>query len=211
MALTGQIIRILLADDHPMMREGLRSTLERERDMKVVGEAADGAEAIALFQELRPAVTLVDLQMPKVDGIQAINEIHSQYPDAALVVLTTYPGDARVMRAMAVGAMSYLLKTASSEEIVRIVRAAAGGRKIVTGDVLQDVQAHLGDEILSPRELAALRLVAQGLTNRAIGDALGVSEDTIKTRMKNILAKLGAKDRAEAVTIAVRRGFLDLP
>jgi len=210
-ALTGQIIRILLADDHPMMREGLRSTLERERDMKVVGEAADGAEAIALFQELRPAVTLVDLQMPKVDGIQAINEIHSQYPDAALVVLTTYPGDARVMRAMAVGAMSYLLKTASSEEIVRIVRAAAGGRKIVTGDVLQDVQAHLGDEILSPRELAALRLVAQGLTNRAIGDALGVSEDTIKTRMKNILAKLGAKDRAEAVTIAVRRGFLDLP
>jgi len=179
--------------------------------MKVVGEAADGAEAIALFQELRPAVTLVDLQMPKVDGIQAINEIHSQYPDAALVVLTTYPGDARVMRAMAVGAMSYLLKTASSEEIVRIVRAAAGGRKIVTGDVLQDVQAHLGDEILSPRELAALRLVAQGLTNRAIGDALGVSEDTIKTRMKNILAKLGAKDRAEAVTIAVRRGFLDLP
>ncbi|HTV87174.1 MAG TPA: response regulator transcription factor [Dyella sp.] len=202
---------MLLADDHPMMREGLRSTLERERDMKVVGEAADGAEAIALFQELRPAVTLVDLQMPKVDGIQAINEIHSQYPDAALVVLTTYPGDARVMRAMAVGAMSYLLKTASSEEIVRIVRAAAGGRKIVTGDVLQDVQAHLGDEILSPRELAALRLVAQGLTNRAIGDALGVSEDTIKTRMKNILAKLGAKDRAEAVTIAVRRGFLDLP
>jgi DNA-binding NarL/FixJ family response regulator len=207
--INDRIIRILLVDDHPMMREGLRSTLERERDMKVVGEASDGAEAIEQFHELLPNVTLVDLQMPKVDGIQAITEIHREYPMAPLVVLTTYPGDGRVARALEVGALSYLLKTASSEEIIRTVRYAAKGTKVVASDVMQDVNAHRGHETPTPRELAVLRLVAQGLTNYAIGAALGVSEDTVKTRMKSILAKLDAKDRAHAVTIAIRRGFLD--
>jgi DNA-binding NarL/FixJ family response regulator len=203
------IIRILLVDDHPMMREGLRSTLERERDMKVVGEASDGGEAIEQFRELLPTVTLMDLQMPKIDGIQAIVEIHRDYPNAPLVVLTTYPGDGRVTRAMEVGAMSYLLKTASSDEIIRTVRSAALGKKVVTSELMQDIHEYQGHETPTPRELAVLRMVAQGLTNRAIGAALRVSEDTIKTRMKSILAKLGAKDRAHAVTIAIRRGFLD--
>ena len=209
MAATDRIIRILIVDDHPMMREGLRSTLEKERDMKVVGEASDGSEAVAMFRQLRPTVTLLDLQMAPVDGIQAIREIHAEFPDAALIVLTTYPGDARVTRAMNSGAMSYLLKTASSDELVHTVRAAADGKKMVDPTVLQEINAHHGHEGLSPRELMVLRMVAQGLTNRAIGVALRVSEDTIKTRMKSILAKLDANDRSHAVTIAVRRGFID--
>ena len=209
MAATDRIIRILIVDDHPMMREGLRSTLEKERDMKVVGEASDGGEAIAQFRQLRPTVTLLDLQMAPVDGLQAIGEIHAEFPEAPLIVLTTYPGDARVTRAMNSGAMSYLLKTASSDEIVQTVRYAADGKKVIASAVLEDVNAHQGHEVLSPRERMVLRMVAQGLTNRAIGVALRVSEDTIKTRMKSILAKLGANDRSHAVTIAVRRGFID--
>lgn len=209
MASVDRIIRILIVDDHPMMREGLRSTLERERDMKVVGEASDGGDAISQFRSLLPTVALVDLQMDPIDGVQAIVEIHREFPEAPLVVLTTYPGDARVLRALRSGAMSYLLKTASSEEIVRTVRFAADGKKVVAAEIMQDVNAHQGSEALTPRELMVLRLVAQGLSNRAIGDGLRVSEDTIKTRMKSILSKLGAKDRAHAVTIAIRRGFLD--
>lgn len=209
MAATDRIIRILIVDDHPMMREGLRSTLEKERDMKVVGEASDGEEAIEQFRELQPTVTLLDLQMAPVDGIQAIGEIHAEFPEAPLIVLTTYPGDARVTRAMKSGAMSYLLKTASSEEIVQTVRYAADGKRMIAPAVLEDVNAHQGHEVLSPRERMVLRMVAQGLTNRAIGVSLRVSEDTIKTRMKSILAKLEANDRSHAVTIAVRRGFID--
>jgi DNA-binding NarL/FixJ family response regulator len=208
-ASVDRIIRILIVDDHPMMREGLRSTLERERDMKVVGEACDGGDAVSQFRSLLPTVALVDLQMAPVDGLQAIVEIHCEFPDAPLIVLTTYPGDARVLRALRSGAMSYLLKTASSEEIVRTVRYAADGKKVVATEIMLDVNAHQGLESLNPRELMVLRLVAQGLTNRAIGDGLRVSEDTIKTRMKSILSKLGAKDRAHAVTIAILRGFLD--
>lgn len=177
--------------------------------MKVVGEASDGGDAISQFRSLLPTVALVDLQMDPIDGVQAIVEIHREFPEAPLVVLTTYPGDARVLRALRSGAMSYLLKTASSEEIVRTVRFAADGKKVVAAEIMQDVNAHQGSEALTPRELMVLRLVAQGLSNRAIGDGLRVSEDTIKTRMKSILSKLGAKDRAHAVTIAIRRGFLD--
>ncbi|HTV87172.1 MAG TPA: response regulator transcription factor [Dyella sp.] len=206
-----QIIRILLVDDHPMMREGLRCTLERERDIKVVAEASDGHEAIAMFRELQPEVALIDLQMPRVDGIEAISEIRSDYPDARLIVLTTYSGDGRVARAMAAGAISYLLKTASSEEIVETVRRALDGRKVVTHWLLHDLHAHHGYESPTARELAVLRRVAQGLTNRAIGLELRISEDTVKTRMKSVSAKLEAKDRAHAVTIAMRRGFLDEP
>lgn len=209
MSSMDRIIRVLIVDDHPMMREGLRSTLERERDMKVVGEASDGGDAIVQFRDLQPTITLIDLQMAPTDGLQAIVEIHREFPDAPLIVLTTYPGDARVSRALQSGAMSYLLKTASSEDIVRTIRCAVAGKKVVASEVLQDVTAHQGLEGLSPRELMVLRLVAQGLTNRAIGDRLRVSEDTIKTRMKSILAKLGARDRAHAVTLAIRRGFLD--
>jgi len=204
------IIRILIADDHPMMREGLRSTLEVERDMKIVGEVADGAEAVESFARLRPDVVLMDLQMPRFDGAYAIEAIRSASPDTPIVVLTTYLGDARVSRAMALGATSYLLKTASSDEIVATVRSAFCGRRHISPDALEDMATYRGGELLSERELAVLRLVSQGLSNREIGEQLLLAEETVKTRMKSILSKLHANDRTHAVTIAILRGFLDI-
>ena len=202
-------IRILIADDHPVMRQGLRAILAQEPDMQVIGEAGDGAETIAKFKELRPEVTLIDLQMPKVDGLQAISAIRACEPGALLVVLTTYPGDARVNRALSLGATSYILKTATSDEIAAALRAARAGKTIVAPTIAREITALQGIEDLSTREVSVLRLVAQGNSNRSIGKALNVSEETVKTRIKNILAKLGAHDRTHAVTIAVRRGYLD--
>lgn len=204
-----QRIRLLIVDDHPVMRDGLRAAVEREADLQVVGEAADGAEGIAQFRALLPDVTLLDLQMPRVDGLQAITTIRSEYPSACIVVLTTYPGDARVTRAMTLGATSYLLKTACREEILQAIRSAAAGRHVVAPEVAHEINAHRGSEGLTIRELSVLRLVAEGKSNRAIGEALFVSEDTIKARMKSILSKLEADDRTHAVTIAIRRGFID--
>lgn len=209
MASIARKIKILIADDHPVMRQGLRAMLEQESDMEVVGEAGDGAQAIAQFQLLRPDVTLIDLQMPTVDGLQAVAAIRSFTPDAVLVVLTTYPGDARVNRALSLGAMSYILKTASSEEITGALRAAMSGKAVVAPTVAHDIAVFKGSETLSARELSVLRLVALGNSNRSIGQALNISEETVKTRIKNILAKLGASDRTHAVTLAVKRGFLD--
>jgi DNA-binding NarL/FixJ family response regulator len=204
------IIRILIADDHPMMREGLRSTLEIERDMKIVGEVADGAEAVESFARLRPDVVLMDLQMPRYDGAYAIEAIRCASPDAIIVVLTTYLGDARVSRAMALGATSYLLKTASSNEIVATVRSAFFGRRHISPSALDEVGTYRGSELLSTRELGVLRLASQGLSNREIGEHLQLAEETVKTRMKSILSKLHANDRTHAVTIAILRGFLDI-
>jgi DNA-binding NarL/FixJ family response regulator len=206
---TAAKIRILIADDHPVMRQGLRAMLEQEGDMEVIGEAGDGAQAIAQFQLLRPDITLIDLQMPKVDGLQAISAIRAFAPSALIVVLTTYPGDARVNRALSLGATSYILKTASSEEIAGTLRGALSGKTMVAPTIAQDISAFKGMEPLSARELSVLRLVALGNSNRSIGQALNVSEETVKTRIKNILAKLGALDRTHAVTLAVKRGFLD--
>ncbi|WP_448095947.1 response regulator transcription factor [Luteibacter yeojuensis] len=204
------IIRILIADDHPMMREGLRSTLELERDMKIVGVAADGAEAVESYERLRPDVVLMDLQMPRYDGAYAIETIRRTCPNASIVVLTTYMGDARVSRAMALGATSYLLKTASSDEIVATVRSAYCGRRHVSPNALDGTRAYHGQELLSARELGVLRLVARGFSNREIGEELELAEETVKTRMKSILAKLHANDRTHAVTIAILRGILDI-
>ncbi|MEP7186829.1 MAG: response regulator transcription factor [Rhodanobacter sp.] len=202
-------IRVLIVDDHPVMRDGLRAAIEQEADMQVVGEAADGAVAIEQYRLLQPDVTLIDLQMPRVDGLEAIMGIRADFPRAVMVVLTTYPGDARVTRAMKLGATSYLLKSACRDEILHAVRAAAAGRHVVAAEAAQDIANHLGSESLTLRELGVLRLVAEGKSNRAIAEALYVTEDTIKARMKSILAKLEASDRTHAVTIAVRRGFLD--
>lgn len=209
MAPTAAKIRILIADDHPVMRQGLRAMLEQESDMEVIGEANDGAQAIEHFHVLRPDVTLIDLQMPNVDGLQAITAIREFAPAALFVVLTTYPGDARVNRALSLGATSYILKTASSEEIAGALRGALSGKAVVAQTIAQDMSAFKGMEPLSARELSVLRLVALGNSNRSIGQALNVSEETVKTRIKNILAKLGALDRTHAVTLAVKRGFLD--
>ncbi|MEP6881877.1 MAG: response regulator transcription factor [Dokdonella sp.] len=200
---------MLIADDHPVMRDGLRAAIEQEADMEVVGEAADGGEAIALFRQLHPQVTLLDLQMPRVDGLEAITTIRAEFPQATIVVFTTYPGDARVARAMTLGATSYLLKTARRNEILEAVRGAARGRHVVAAELAHDVAVHRGAETLTVRELSVLRLVAEGKSNRAIAAHLCVSEDTIKSRMKSIMVKLRAQDRTHAVTLALRRGFID--
>lgn len=202
-------IRILIADDHPLMRDGLRAAIAQEEDMEVVGEASDGAQAIERHRALQPDVTLIDLQMPNVDGLEAIQAIRAEFPSALMVVLTTFPGDARVTRAMKLGAISYLLKSACREEILRAVRAAAAGHHMVAAEAAQSIANHLGSESLTLRELSVLRLVAEGKSNRDIAHALNISEDTVKARMKSLMAKLDAEDRTHAVTIAIRRGFME--
>jgi DNA-binding NarL/FixJ family response regulator len=204
------VIRILIADDHPIMRSGLRAALDKERDMKVIVEASDGAEAIERFEELKPDLVVMDLQMPKVDGIQAIKAIHERDPEIRIVVLTTYPGDARINRALSSGATSYLLKTAADREIVETVRAAYCGRKHLTTDVLNEVAQCRDLDSLNVREICALDLASQGKSNREIGAHLHVSEETIKTRIKSILSKLQAKDRTHAVKIAIHRGYIEM-
>lgn len=202
-------IRVLITDDHPAVRRGLVGAIEAEPDMMVAGEAKDGAEAVAQFRRLRPDAVLIDLQMPHMDGLEAIAAIRAEAPHAVIVVLTTYAGDARVMRALTMGATSYLLKSADLVDIVQAVRAAVGGKHVMDAGVARDLARHAGSERLTPRELSVLRLAAAGQGNRAIADALGISEDTVKSRMRNIMGKLGAEDRTHAVTIAIHRGFLD--
>jgi DNA-binding NarL/FixJ family response regulator len=206
-----QQLRIMVADDHPVMREGLRLMIDQQPDMRVVAEARDGAEAIAQFRLHQPDAILMDLRMPHMDGLAAIRILHDISPTARIVVLTTYPGDARVSHALSMGATSYLLKTATSAEIISALRGAAGGHITLGPDVMRDVREWKGAESLSEREIHVLRLVAIGKQNRVIGEELHISEDTVKTRLKNILGKLDARDRTHAVTIALRRGFINSP
>jgi DNA-binding NarL/FixJ family response regulator len=202
-------IRILIADDHPSMREGLRATLERQKDMKVVAEADDGAAAVTLFREHHPDLTLMDLQMPTLDGFGAIAGIRAQDPQAVIVALTSYAGDARVGRALSAGAASYVLKTSRSRDIVAALRRTLSGEKVLDDPIAQDLAAYAGHEMLTPREISVLQLVAGGHINRDIGRKLNVSEEAVKARTKSIFAKLNARDRAHAVTIARQRGFID--
>ena len=202
-------IRVLIADDHPAMRGGLHAIIDQQPDMSVVAEAGDGAEAVNACRTARPNVILMDLQMPRMDGVEAIDLIHREDPGMPIVVLTTYSGDARVSRALAAGAMSYLLKTATGTAILGAIRSASSGRRIFAAEVAQELAQHVGMERLSERDIDVLKLVSRGNQNRRIGKALNVSEETIKTRMKNILAKLRARDRAHAVSIARIRGFMD--
>ncbi|WP_445147469.1 response regulator transcription factor [Dyella sp. Tek66A03] len=202
-------IRVLIADDHPIMRDGLAALIESAADMTVVGQAVDGAEAIVRYRELRPDVTLIDLQMPGVDGLQAITSVKSEFPEARVVVLTSYPGDARVKEALSRGASAYLLKSAAREEILMAVRSVTGGKRVLASELAGDIASHAWSEMLSDREVSVLRLVAIGYTNKRIADVLCVSEDAVKARLKNIMAKLDALDRTHAVTLARNRGFLD--
>jgi DNA-binding NarL/FixJ family response regulator len=198
--------RVLLADDHPAMREGLVSMLARE-NMDVIAQAADGTEAVRLFDEHRPDLTLMDLQMPLQDGLAATKAILQKYPNALIVVLTSYEGDVRVSRALGAGARSYILKTSSPKEFGDAIRRVLRGDVIVVPPVL--AAASRGEDHLTAREISVVKLIAHGVLNRDIGKSLNVSEHTIKARIKSILSKLGANDRSHAVTVARERGYLD--
>jgi DNA-binding NarL/FixJ family response regulator len=202
-------IRVLIADDHPMMRESLGFILEKQDDICVIGEAANGAEAVAKTSELHPDVILMDLQMPKMDGLEAISILREDHPRTYVIVLTTYPGDARAARALALGATAYLLKSAPSCLILEAIRAATAGRSVIDSKVAQEIARYRGLESLSAREISVLELVKKGMRNAQIAEVLDIAEETVKSRIKSVLAKLGARDRTQAVTVAMRRGFLE--
>lgn len=204
------MIRILIADDHPMMREGIAATLQAQGDMEIVGVAANGEEAIAQFARHRPDVSLLDLQMPVKDGLEAIVGIRALHPDARIVVLTTFSGDARVIGALKAGAKAYLLKDVPGDELAETVRRVYTGSSVVARIAQQEVDHHSPADKLSARELDVLRLAANGNSNRAIGEILSISEPTVKTHMSTILVKLGASDRTHAVTLALKRGYISL-
>jgi len=203
------LIRVLVVDDHPVVREGIVALLGRQADMVAVGEAADGAEAVARFGELAPDVTLMDMQMSGMGGVEATERIRRVAPEARILVLTTYPGDAHVVRAMRAGAAGYLLKNCVRKELIDAIRLVHAGRRAMSPDVAHELAIHALDGRLTDRELAVLRLVADGHSNKEIAAQLTLSTDTIKAHLKSIFAKLGVDDRTGAVTVAARRGFID--
>jgi two-component system, NarL family, response regulator len=203
-------IRVLAADDHPVVRAGIAAMLANEPDIDVVAQASNGAEAVALFEARRPDVVLMDLQMPKVDGVSAIRAIREIDPGARVVALTTYDGDADIHRALSAGACAYLLKDAMIDQLIDAIRSAAAGKRIIPAPVASRLAEFVPRADLTGRELEVLQHVANGLGNKEIAGAIGRSTDTVKAHLENVFRKLDARDRAHAVTIAVQRGFIHL-
>jgi DNA-binding NarL/FixJ family response regulator len=203
-------IRVLAVDDHPLVREGIAGLIGVQPDMTLVGEAANGREAVQQFRTHRPDVTLMDLQMPEMNGLDALITIRTEFPEARIVVLTTYEGDMQILRAVKAGAQGYLLKNTLHSELLRTIRAVHAGKKSLSPEVSLQIAEHMSDESLTPAEVAVLRLIAAGNANKEIGDQLGVTEDTVKGRVKSILAKLGANDRTHAAIIGLKRGIIEL-
>ncbi|MDG2519379.1 response regulator transcription factor [Lysobacter soli] len=203
-------IRILVVDDHPVLRDGVAALLANQTDMTMVGEANNGREAIERWRELRPDVTLMDLQMPGMNGVDAIGAIHAEHPQARIIVLTTYAGDVQAVRALRAGAAGYLLKRSLRTELVDAIRDVHRGQRHVHRDVAGEIAVHVADEPLSEREVAILRQVSMGQANKQIALRLGLSEETVKGHLKSIFAKLDVADRTHAVTVAVRRGIIEL-
>jgi two-component system, NarL family, response regulator len=206
----GTRIRVLTADDHPVVRAGITAMLASERDIEVVGAASNGAEAIALFQSQRPDVVLMDLQMPKVDGVAATRTIRDIDPDARVIALTTYDGDADIHRALSAGACAYLIKDAMIDQLVGAIRSAAAGKRVIPPAVASRLAEFVPRVELSARELEVLQHVARGMGNKEIAELIGRSSETVKAHLESIFRKLEARDRAHAVTIALQRGFLHL-
>jgi DNA-binding NarL/FixJ family response regulator len=209
--MTGaSVITVLVVDDHPFMRSGLAGEINSQPDMRVVAEANDGRECLEKFKKHLPDVTLLDLRMPNMNGLDALKAIRAVKPDARVIILTTLVADVQVYRALQAGAMGYLLKSLLQDELVDTVRAVMKGQKRMPPEIASEIALHATDEDLTERELSVLRVISKGCSNKIIGAELGISEHTIKNHVQNILAKLGANDRTHAVTIALQRGFIEM-
>jgi DNA-binding NarL/FixJ family response regulator len=205
----GNRIRILTVDDHPLILEGIASVLQRQPDMELVGEASDGFEAIEAFAKFRPDVSLIDLQMPGMNGVDTIIAILEKWPGARCVVLTTYAGDVQATRALKAGAKGYLLKSMLRKDLVDTIRTVHSGKSRIPAEIATELASHLTSDALSAREIEVLRMVGEGCSNKIVADHLKISEDTVKGHMRSILSKLNANDRTHAVMIAVKRGFIE--
>jgi len=203
-------IRVLTVDDHALIREGIAALIANQKDMSLVGEASNGREAVEQFRLHRPDVTLMDLQMPEMNGIDALIAIRSEFSDARIIVLTTYAGDALCKRAMKAGAQAYILKGNVRKDLLDTIRAVRAGKKILHAEVAAELATHAADDALSEREIEVLSLIAAGNSNKLVADELAISEDTVKGHVKSILSKLGVNDRTHAVTAALKRGIIEL-
>jgi DNA-binding NarL/FixJ family response regulator len=203
-------IRILAVDDHPLVRDGIAGLIAIQTDMALVERATNGRDAIQQFRMHRPDVTLMDLQMPEMNGLDALIAIRTEFPDARVIMLTTYEGDVHILRALKAGAQGYLLKNTLHSELLHTIRAVHAGRRSLSPEVSFQVAEHMSDQTLTPAEVAVLRLIADGNANKQIADQLRVTEDTVKGRVKSILAKLDANDRTHAAIIGLKRGIIDL-
>jgi len=207
---TPNLIRILTVDDHPLLRKGIAALVNGEPDLKLVAEASNGNEAIDAFRAHQPDVTLMDLQMPEVDGLDAIDRIRREFPEARIIVLTTYSGDTQVLRALKAGARGYILKGHVHKELLDAIRAVHAGQKRIPAEIASQLADHATDDALTEREIDVLKLVAAGNANKQIADRLSIGEATVKSHVSNILSKLGANDRSHAVTIGLKRGIIEL-
>ena len=203
-------IKILVVDDHPLLREGIAAVLEGQTDLQLVGEAANGREALESFRACRPDVVLMDLQMPEMGGIEAITAIRNEFPEARVVVLTTYKGDMQAIRAFKAGACGYLLKSMLRKELLDTIRSVHAGKKRIPPEIASEIAEHHADDVLTQREIEVLQQVAAGAANKIVAGQLGISEETVKAHMRSILAKLSANDRTHAVMIALKRGIIEL-
>ena len=203
-------IRILAVDDHPVVRQGIAGLIGIQADMLLVAEASDGREAIKQFRNNHPDITLMDLQMPEMNGLDAIIAIRNEFPDAKIIVLTTYAGDVQIIRALKAGAQAYLLKNALHKELLETIRAVSAGKRALSPEVSYEIATHATDDTLTPAEISVLRLIAAGNANKQIADELCITEETVKSRVKCILSKLGANDRTHAAMIGIKRGIIEL-
>ena len=204
------MIRVLSVDDHPLLRGGIAALIGNQTDMELVAEACNGLEAVEQFRKHRPDITLMDLQLPKMNGIDAICAIRGEFPEARIIILTTHAGDVQVSRALKAGARAYLLKGSLRNELLETIRAVHAGQRRVSSEVATEIAEHSTDDALTPREVDVLRLVAQGNTNKEIATQLSLTEETVKSHIRNILAKLEAGDRTHAVTIVIKRGIIEV-